>query len=153
MRGLSRVAGAWPLFFFVRHASCSSCGRKRKAIVPRRTFTTSIYVFKVTNSRKNKKGQNLLSKYESVKIYWLSVKFYWFKYLKRGYCKSVKFHWLLQWKLTDLTVKKCFRLIQSVIINWFNSEIYFFTGESVKRKNTDSICENLTDSDLESKVA
>ena len=57
---------------------------------------------------------------------------------------------MLQWKLTDLTVKIFCPLIQSVIINWFNSEIYFFTGESVKRQITDSICENLTDSDLES---
>ena len=37
-----------------------------------------------------------------------------------------------------------------MIINWFNSEIYFFTDESVKRQITDSICEKLTDSDLES---
>ena len=37
-------------------------------------------------------------------------------------------------------------------INWFNSEIYFFTDESVKRQITDSISENLTDSDLEGKV-
>ena len=93
----------------------------------------------------------LLSKYESVKIYWLSVKFDWFKWLKRGYCKSVKFHWLLQWKLTDSSVIIFFPLIQLVIINWFNSEIYFLTGESVKRQMTDSICKNLTDSDLESR--
>ena len=89
----------------------------------------------------------LLSKFESVKIYWLSVKFYWFK---RGYCKSVKFHWLFQWKLTDLTVKNMFFTDSSVKINWFNSEKYFFTDESVKRQITDSISENLTDSDLES---
>ena len=38
-----------------------------------------------------------------------------------------------QWKLTDLTVK-----------------MIFFTDESVKRQITDSISENLTDSDLES---
>ena len=36
-------------------------------------------------------------------------------------------------------------------INWFNSEIYFLTGESVKRQITGSISKNLTDSDLESK--
>ena len=48
-------------------------------------------------------------------------------------------------------MKTFFPLIQSVIINWFGSEIYFFNGESVKRQITDSICENLTDSDLESK--
>ena len=75
----------------------------------------------------------VLSKIESVKIYWLSVKFDWFKYLKRVYCKSVKLHWLFQWKLTDLTVKNI-----------------FFTDESVKGQITDSISENLTDSDLES---
>ena len=92
------------------------------------------------------------SKFESVKIYWLSVKFDWFKLLKRGYCKSVKFHWLFQWKLTDLTVKNIFFTGESVKINWFNSEKYFFTDESVKRKITDSISENLTDSDLESKL-
>ena len=92
----------------------------------------------------------MLAKYESVKIYWLSVKFDWFEYLKRGYYKSVKFHWLLQWKLTDLTVKIFFQLIQLVIINWFNSEIYFLTGESVKKQITDSINKNLTDWDLES---
>ena len=50
-----------------------------------------------------------LSKFESVKIYWLSVKF-----------------------------------------DWFDCEKYFFTDESVKRQITDSISENLTDSDLES---
>ena len=94
---------------------------------------------------------SLLSKYESVKIYWLSVKLDWFKQSKRGYCKSVKFHWLLQWKLTDLTVKIFFPLIQLMIINSFNSEIYFLTGESVKRQITDSISKNLTDSDLESR--
>ena len=99
-----------------------------------------------------KNSKMLLSEYESVKIYWLSVKFDWFKYLKSCYCKSVKFYWLLQWKLTDLTVKIFFPLIQSVIINWLKSEIYFFTGESVKRQITYSIGENLTDSDLESGV-
>ena len=53
----------------------------------------------------------VLSKYKSVKIYWLSVEYDWLKYLKRGYCKSVEFHWLLQWKLTDLTAKTFFPLI------------------------------------------
>ena len=38
-------------------------------------------------------------------------------------------------------------------IDWFESEKYFFTNESVKRQITDSISENLTDSDLESTVA
>ena len=47
-------------------------------------------------------------------------------------------------------MKIFFPLIQSVIINWFNSEIYFFTGKSVKKQTTDSICENLTDSNWES---
>ena len=37
-------------------------------------------------------------------------------------------------------------------IDWFNSEEYFSTDESVKRQITDSISENLTDSDLESIV-
>ena len=32
--------------------------------------------------------------------------------------------------------------------NWFNSKKYYFTDESVKRQITDSISENLTDSDL-----
>ena len=41
---------------------------------------------------------------------------------------------------------------ESVKMNWFNSENYFFTGESVKRQITDSSSENLTDSDLESRV-
>ena len=80
-----------------------------------------------------------------------SVKFDWFKQLRRGYCKSVKFHWLFQWKLTDLTVKNIFFTDESVKINWFNGEKYFFTDKSVKRQITDSISENLTDSDLESK--
>ena len=57
---------------------------------------------------------------------------------------------MIQWKLTDLKVKIFFPLIQSVIINWFNNEIYFFTDKSVKRQITDSIYENLTDSDSES---
>ena len=92
----------------------------------------------------------LLSKFKSVKIYWLSVKFDWFKLLKRGYCKSVNFHWLFQWKFTDFTVKNIFFTDESVKINWFNSEKYFSTDESVKRQITDSISENLTDSDLES---
>ena len=37
-------------------------------------------------------------------------------------------------------------------IDWFDSEKYFFTDESVKSQITDSISENLTDSDLESRV-
>ena len=39
---------------------------------------------------------------------------------------------------------------KSVEINWFVSEQYFCTDESVKRQITDSINENSTDSDLES---
>ena len=62
------------------------------------------------------------------------MKFDWFKYLKRGYCKSVEFHWLLQWKLTDFTVKNI-----------------FFSDESVKGRITDLIIENLTDLDSERK--
>ena len=53
----------------------------------------------------------ILPKFESGKIYWLSVK-----------------------------------------IDWFDSEIYFFTDESVKKQITDSISENLTNSDLESNI-
>ena len=36
-------------------------------------------------------------------------------------------------------------------INWFKSEKYLFTDESVKRQITDSISEDLPDSDLESR--
>ena len=43
------------------------------------------------------------------------------------------FYWQIQWKLTNLTVK-----------------YIFFAGESVKKQITDSISENLSDSDLES---
>ena len=39
---------------------------------------------------------------------------------------------------------------ETVNINWFKSEQHFFTDDSVKRQITDSISENLTDSDLES---
>ena len=46
--------------------------------------------------------------------------------------------------------KILFSLIQSVKINWFVSEKYFCTDKSVKRQITDSISEDLTDSDLES---
>ena len=35
-------------------------------------------------------------------------------------------------------------------MNSFDSEKYFCTDESLKMQITDSICENLTDSDLES---
>ena len=35
-------------------------------------------------------------------------------------------------------------------IDWYDSKKYFFTDESVKRQITDSISENLTDSDLDS---
>ena len=37
-------------------------------------------------------------------------------------------------------------------IDWFDSEKYFFTDESVKRQITVLISENLTDSDLESRM-
>ena len=54
--------------------------------------------------------------------------------------------------MTDLTVKNIFSTDESVKINWFNSEKYFFTDESVKRQTTDSISGNFTDSDLEGVV-
>ena len=57
---------------------------------------------------------------------------------------------MLQCKLTDLTVKSIFPLIQSVKINWFSNEKYFLKDESIKNQISDSISENLTDSDLES---
>ena len=41
---------------------------------------------------------------------------------------------------------------ESLEINWFNSEKYSFTDSSVKRQITDSISENLIDSDLESRI-
>ena len=47
--------------------------------------------------------------------------------------------------------EKYFFTDESVEINWFNSEKYFFTDESVKRQITDSISQNSTDSDLESR--
>ena len=43
-------------------------------------------------------------------------------------------------------------LIIPVKIDWFNSEKYFFTDESVKRQIINSISDNLTDSDLESRL-
>ena len=46
--------------------------------------------------------------------------------------------------------EKYFFTDESVKINWFKSEKYLFTDESVKRQITDSISGNLTDSDLES---
>ena len=55
-----------------------------------------------------------------------------------------------KFKLTDLTVKNIFFTDEAVEINWFNSEKYVFTDESVKRQIPGSISENLTDSDLES---
>ena len=42
---------------------------------------------------------------------------------------------------------------ESVKINWFDSKKIIFTDESVKGHITDSISENLTDSDLESKYS
>ena len=47
-------------------------------------------------------------------------------------------------------MKNIFFTDESMKINWFNSEKYVFSDESVKRQITDSISENLTDSDLES---
>ena len=47
-------------------------------------------------------------------------------------------------------MKHNFSLIQSVKINWFSIEKYFFPDESVKKQITESISENLTGSDLES---
>ena len=47
-------------------------------------------------------------------------------------------------------MKNIFFTDDSVKINGFNSEKYLFTDESVKRQITDSISDNLTDSDLES---
>ena len=55
--------------------------------------------------------------------------------------------------MTDLTVKNIFFTDESEKMNWFNGEKYVFTDESVKRQNTDSISENLTDSDLESDIS
>ena len=52
-----------------------------------------------------------IDKFEAVKIYWLSV----------------KFHWLFQWKLTDLTVRNFFFTHESVKINWFNSKKNIFS--------------------------
>ena len=54
--------------------------------------------------------------------------------------------------MTDLTVRNILFTDELVKINWYNSEKYFFTDESVKRQMTDSISENLTDSDLESTI-
>ena len=67
--------------------------------------SSKAFLNKGTKDNKN----YMLSKFESVKIYWLSVKF-----------------------------------------DWFDSEKYFCTDESVKMRITGSISENLTDSDLES---
>ena len=47
-------------------------------------------------------------------------------------------------------MKNIFSTDESVKINWFASEKYFCTDESVKRQITDSISEDSTDSDLES---
>ena len=47
-------------------------------------------------------------------------------------------------------MKNIFFTDESVKFKLFISEKYFFTDESVKRQITDSISENLTDSDLES---
>ena len=50
-------------------------------------------------------------------------------------------------------MKNIFFTDESVEINWFNSGKYFFTVESVEKQITDSISQNLTDSDLESIAA
>ena len=69
---------------------------------------------------------------------------------KRGYCESVKFHWLFQWKLTGSTVKNTFLLMdQRKLIDLIVKNI-FFAGESVKKQITDSISKNFTDSDFKS---
>ena len=49
-------------------------------------------------------------------------------------------------------MKNIFFTGESVKINWFNSEKYFYTDESVKSQITDSSSENLTDLDLESRA-
>ena len=92
----------------------------------------------------------MVSEYKSVKIYWLSVEFNWFKWLKRGYCESVKFPWLLQWKLTDSTVKNIFSVTNQWKLTYLTVKYVSFAGESMKKQTSDSISENLTDSDLES---
>ena len=93
----------------------------------------------------------ILSKPESVKIYSLSVKFDWFRYLKKrllwisqiSLITSVKYDWFNQWN--------DFPQIHLEKINWLNSENYliyqwnvFSADETVKR--------HITDSDLESKI-
>ena len=47
-------------------------------------------------------------------------------------------------------MEKYFFTAESVKIDWFNHEKYFSADESVKREISDSISENLTDSDLKS---
>ena len=53
-------------------------------------------------------------------------------------------------KMNWFNSAKYFSTDESVKINWFKNEKYIVTDESVKRQITDSISENLTDSDLES---
>ena len=53
-------------------------------------------------------------------------------------------------KINWFNSEKYFFTDESMKINWFNSEKYLFNAESVKRQITDSISKNLTDSDLES---
>ena len=64
----------------------------------------------------------------------------------------VNFHWLLQWKVTDLIVEN----IVSPINQWKLSDLtvknIVSIDDSVKRQITDSISENLTDLDLERKT-
>ena len=50
-------------------------------------------------------------------------------------------------------MKNIFSLIQSVKVNWFEREKYFWTDESVKMQITGSISENLTDSDTERRAS
>ena len=64
--------------------------------------------------------------------------------------ESVKFQWLLRWKLTDSTVKNIFSLTNQWKLTDLTVKYIFFTGKSVKNQTTDSISENFTDLDLES---
>ena len=74
----------------------------------------------------------------------ISVKIDWFDSEKYFFTdESVKINWY--------NSEKYFFTDESVKINWYNSEKYFFTYESVQSQITDSISENLTDLDLESK--
>ena len=58
--------------------------------------------------------------------------------------------WLIQIAKKRLLWISRISMITSVKMNWFNSEKYCFTDKSVERQITDSISENLSDSDSES---